>query len=41
MIEAVNKTLATSKKLNCSLRNAAWVNAIQKVADMYEESGII
>jgi len=36
---AVEETVTTSKKLNCPFRIAAYVNAIEKVHKVYEESG--
>jgi len=36
---AVEETVQTSMKLNCSFRLAAYVNAIEKIHTVYEGSG--
>lgn len=40
MVEAVRKTMATSKKLNVSLRMGAYINAIYKIHNHFEASGV-
>jgi len=40
MCSAVEETKATSKRLNCSLRIAAYVNAIEKIHKCYLDAGI-
>ena len=39
MCAAVEETVATSHRLNVPFRIAAYVNAIEKVHKVYEESG--
>lgn len=40
MITASKNVVDISNQLNCSLRLAGWVYSIEKVANIYEESGI-
>ncbi len=40
MVTATHNVVDIAKANNCSLRLAAWMYSIQKVANIYEESGI-
>ena len=41
MIVASQETIATSKRLNCNLRQAAYVNAISKIHDSMKHAGYL
>jgi len=40
MCSAVEETKASAKRLNCSLRIAAYANAIEKIHRCYADAGI-
>jgi glutamate dehydrogenase (NAD(P)+) len=40
MVTATKNIVDIANNNNCSLRLAAWMYSIQKVANIYEESGI-